>query len=143
MSFILRVLINAVAIWVATLVLGGLGVVGGEDTTSTVLVFLLLALVFGLVNAVVKPLVKLIAFPLYLITLGLFTLVVNALMLMLTGWISEQTDYGLRIDNFGTALLGALIISVVSFVLSVMVPGSRKDFGRSRSRSRSLSRSRR
>ena len=137
MSFALRVIINAVAIWVATLVLGGLDVVGGDDTTSTVLVFLLLALVFGLVNAVVKPLVKLIAFPLYLITLGLFTLVVNALMLMLTGWISEQTEYGLRIDNFGTALLGALIISVISFVLSVMIPGSRRDRGRDRSRSRS------
>lgn len=134
MSFLLRVIINAVAIWVATQLLDGLTVVGGEDTTTRVVVFLVLALVFGLVNAVVKPLVKAISFPLYLITLGLFTLVVNTLMLMLTGWISEQTDYGLRIDSFGTAFVGALIISVLSFVLSIAIPGSRKDHGRSRKR---------
>ena len=70
--------------------------------------------------------VKLFSLPLYILTLGLFTLIVNALMLWLTGWLSEQTDYGLRIDNFGTALLGALIISVVSLVLSVAIPGARK-----------------
>lgn len=125
MTFLLRVIINAVAIWLATLVLDGLEVVGGDDTTTTVIVFLVVALVFGLVNAVVKPIVKVLSFPLYILTLGLFTLVVNALMLMLTGWLSEQTDYGLRVDGFWTALVGALIISLVSFVLSVLT-GSRK-----------------
>lgn len=126
MSFLLRVIINAVAIWLATLVLPGLDVVGGNDTSTTVLVFLVVALVFGLVNAVVKPIVKLLSLPLYILTLGLFTLVVNAAMLWLTGILSEQTDYGLRIDNFGTAVLGALIVSVVSLVLSVVIPGARK-----------------
>ena len=126
MSFLLRVIINAVAIWLATLVLPGLQVVGGDDASDKVVVFLVVALVFGIVNAVVKPIVKLFSLPLYILTLGLFTLLVNALMLWLTGWLSEQTDYGLRIDNFGTALLGALIISVVSLVLSVVIPGARK-----------------
>lgn len=121
MKFLLRVIINAIAIWLATLVLPGLEVVGGDDTTTTVLVFLVVALVFGLVNAVVKPLVAILSFPLYILTLGLFTIVVNALMLLLTGWLSERTEYGLRIDNFGTALLGALIISVVSLVLNVVL----------------------
>ena len=121
MKFFLRVIINAVAIWLATLVLPGLDVVGGDDTTTTVLVFLVVALVFGLVNAVVKPVVAILSLPLYILTLGLFTIVVNALMLLLTGWLSERTDYGLRIDNFGTALLGALIISVVSLVLNVVL----------------------
>lgn len=121
MKFLLKVVINAVAIWLATLVLGGLEVVGGDSTGQTVLVFLVVALVFGIVNAVVKPIVKLLSLPLYILTLGLFTLVVNAAMLWLTGWLSEQTDYGLRIDNFWTALVGALIISVVSFVLSLGV----------------------
>ena len=121
MKFFLRVIINAVAIWLATLVLPGLDVVGGDDTTTTVLVFLVVALVFGLVNAVVKPLVAILSLPLYILTLGLFTIVVNALMLLLTGWLSERTDYGLRIDNFGTAVLGALIISVVSLVLNVVL----------------------
>ena len=125
MSFVLRVLINAVAIWLATQLLSGLEVVGGDDTGTTVIVFLLVALLFGVVNAVVKPIVKLISLPLYILTLGLFTLVVNALMLMLTGWLSEMTEYGLRIESFGTAVLGALIISIVSFLLSVVIPGSR------------------
>jgi len=119
MNFLLRVIINAVAIWFATLVLSGLEVVGGGDTTTTVIVFLVVALVFGIVNAVVKPIVKLLALPLYVLTLGLFTVIVNAAMLWLTSWLSQRTEYGLRIDNFGTAVLGALIISVVSFVLSV------------------------
>jgi putative membrane protein len=119
MSFLLRVIINAAAIWLAAQVLSGLEVVGGDDTSTTVIVYLVLGLVFGLVNAVVKPIVKLISFPLYILTLGLFTFVVNALMLMLTGWLSEQTDYGLRVDSFGTAFIGALIISIVSFILSV------------------------
>jgi len=126
MSFWLRLAINAAAIWLATVLLSGLTVVAGEGTGSTVLVLLVVALVFGLVNAIVKPIVKLIALPLYVLTLGLFTLVVNALMLMLTGWLSERTAYGLRVDDFGTAVFGAVIISVVSFLLSVVVTGSRK-----------------
>ncbi len=119
MTFLVRVVINAVAIWLATYLLDGLDVVGGDDNTSKVIVFLVVALVFGVVNAVVKPVVKLFSLPLYILTLGLFTLIVNAAMLALVGWLSEQTDYGLRINNFGTAIIGALIISVVSFVLNV------------------------
>ena len=121
MTFLLKVIINAVAIWLATLVLDGLEVVGGDETAQRVLVFLVVALVFGLVNAVVKPVVKLLSLPLYILTLGLFTLVVNAAMLWLVGWLSEQTDYGLRIDTFWTALVGALIISVASFIMSLVV----------------------
>jgi putative membrane protein len=122
MRFLLKVIVNAVAIWLATLVLSGLEVVGGEEgSAQRVLVFLVVALVFGLVNAIVKPIVKLFSLPLYILTLGLFTLVVNAAMLWLTGWLSERTDYGLRVDNFWTALVGALIISVVSFVLSLAI----------------------
>lgn len=122
MGFVVRVLINGVAIWLATLVLSGIEVVGGESTGGRAGVILLIALVFGIVNAVVKPVVKVLAFPLYVLTLGLFTVVVNALMLMLTAWITERSDWGLRIDGFGTALVGALIIAVVSFVLSVLAP---------------------
>lgn len=125
MGFIARVLVSGVAIWLATLVLPGLEVIGGESTAESVGVILLVALVFGLVNAIVKPVVALISLPLYILTLGLFTLVVNALMLMLTAWITEQTTWGLRIDNFGTAVLGALIVSVVSFVLSSMASSSK------------------
>jgi putative membrane protein len=126
MRFLVRVLINAVAIWLATVLVPGLTVVGGTTTAERVGVLAVVALVFGLVNAVVKPVVKLLAFPLYIITLGLFTLVVNALMLMLTAWVTELTTWGLRVDGFGAAVIGALLISVVSFLLSA-VTGVNRD----------------
>ena len=87
--------------------LSGLTIVGGATPPQRSAIILLVALVFGIVNAVVKPLVAFLSIPLYILTLGLFTLVVNALMLMLTAWITEATGWGLRIANFGTALLGA------------------------------------
>lgn len=122
MRFLLKVIINAVAIWLATLMLGvRLEVVGGDTDFQRVLVFLGVALVFGLINAFVKPVVKLLALPLYILTLGLFTLIVNAGMLWLVGWLSEKTEYGLRIEDFWTAVLGAIIISIASFFLSLVV----------------------
>jgi len=125
MSFVVRVLINGVAIWLATVLLSGLDVVGYDPNWQKVGIILLIALVFGIVNAVVKPIVAILSIPLYILTLGLFTLVVNALMLMLTAWITEFTDWGLRIDGFWTAVWGGLIISIVSFALSVMVSDDR------------------
>ena len=123
MSFFVRVLVNAVAIWLATLLLGShFEVVGGETTGERALIFLGVALVFGLVNAVVKPFVALLSLPLYILTLGLFTLVVNALMILLTAWITEQTDWGLRVDGFWWAVLGALVVSLASLFLSLAVP---------------------
>ncbi len=126
MSFLLRVLISGVALWLAEVLLPGMTIVGGDTTGERLLVLLAVALVFGIVNAIVKPIVQVLSIPLYILTLGLFTLVVNALMLMLTAWITEQTSWGLRIDGFGAALIGALIVSVVSFGLSVAIPRSRE-----------------
>jgi len=126
MAFILRVLINGVAIWLATLLLSGLEIVGWDSTAQKIGIILLIALIFGIVNAVVKPIVKVLSIPLYILTLGLFTLVVNALMLMLTAWITEFTDWGLRVDGFWWAVGGGLIISVVSFALSVVIPESKR-----------------
>ena len=126
MAFVIRVLINGVAIWLATILLSGLDVVGADSDWEKVGIILLVALVFGVVNAVVKPIVAFLSIPLYILTLGLFTLVVNALMLLLTAWITELTDWGLRIDDFWTAVLGGLIISVVSFGLSLAIPESKR-----------------
>ncbi|HEY0217025.1 MAG TPA: phage holin family protein [Cellulomonas sp.] len=126
MSFVLRVLISGVALWLAEILLSGISIVGADTTGGEIGVLLLTALVFGIVNAIVKPIVQVLSIPLYILTLGLFTLVVNALMLMLTAWITEQTSWGLRIDGFGTAVIGALIVSVVSFALSVAIPRSRE-----------------
>ena len=126
MRFVVRVLINAVAIWLATVLLSGLVVVGGATTLERAGVITVVALVFGLVNAIVKPIVKALSFPLYILTLGLFTLVVNALMLMLTAWFTELTTWGLRVDGFGTALVGALLISVVGLVLGAITGVNRR-----------------
>lgn len=126
MGFLVRVLVNAVAIGVTTWLLGGIELIAGDGAADQAVVLLVVALVFGLVNAIVKPVVKVLTFPVYLLTLGLFTLVVNALMLMLTAWITEQTDWGLRVDGFWTAVAGALVISVVSFVLSAALGDRRR-----------------
>lgn len=126
MSFVVRVVVNAVAIWLAEILLTGIDVVGGSGTANRILILLGVGLIFGLVNAIVKPIVKFLAFPLYILTLGLFTLVVNALMLMLTAWITEQTHWGLRVDSFGNAVIGALIISIVSFALSGLTSEKRR-----------------
>ncbi|UJP40479.1 phage holin family protein [Cellulomonas palmilytica] len=126
MAFLLRVLINGVAIWLATLVLSGLDIVGADTTAQKIGIIALIALVFGVVNAVVKPIVKVLSIPLYILTLGLFTLVVNALMLLLTEWITEFTEWGLRIDGFWWAVAGAFVISIVSFALSLVIPESRR-----------------
>lgn len=128
MAFLLRVLINGVAIWLADVLLSGLEIVDDTDSTwGHIGIIALIALVFGIVNAVIKPIVAILSIPLYILTLGLFTLVVNALMLMLTAWITEFTTWGLRIEDFWWAVLGALIISIVSFALSVLIPESRRD----------------
>lgn len=122
MALFVRVMINAVAIWLAVWLLPGLTLVPEDKGVgTTVLVTVVVSLVLGTVNAVVRPVVSLLSLPLYVLTLGLFTLVVNALMLMLTAWLTELTDYGLRVEGFWSALVGGLVISVVSFFLSYFV----------------------
>ena len=121
MRLIVRILAGAVALAVAAALIDGISV--GPGTTSERLVTLLLvAVIFGLVNAIVRPIVRLISLPLFVITLGLFTFVVNALMLLLTAWIGDQFDLAFEVDGFWSALLGALVISVVTFALNVLLP---------------------
>jgi putative membrane protein len=111
MKIILRILINAAALWVAASFVPGIRA-GGFGS------ILALALVFGLVNAFVRPFLKLVSCPIILLTLGLFTLVLNALMLMLAAWLGRGLGIEFTVDGFVPAFLGALIISVVSTLLS-------------------------
>ena len=123
MSFVIKVVVNAVAIWVATLLVPGIEVGGDGDTAAQVVTFLLVGLLFGLVNAVVKPIVKFLAFPIYVLTLGLFTFVVNAFMLQITSWIAGATPLTFAIDDFfWTAILGAVVVTIASLVLNLVVP---------------------
>lgn len=111
MKIILRILINAAALWAAAAFVPGIHA-GGIGSV------LALALVFGLVNAFVRPFLKLVSCPIILLTLGLFTLVVNALMLMLAAWLGRGVGIEFTVDGFVSAFLGALLISVVSTLLS-------------------------
>jgi putative membrane protein len=118
---IVRLLAGAVALAVAAGLIDGISV-GPGTTGERLLTLLAVAVIFGLVNAVVRPIVRLFTFPLFIITLGLFTFVVNALMLLLTAWIGDQFDLAFEVDGFVAALLGALVISVVSFLINVALP---------------------
>ena len=127
-SFAIKVVVNAIAIWIATLVTG-ISVSGGSNTTTgKILTFLFIGLLFGLVNAVVKPVVKLFTFPFYVLTLGLITFIVNALMLQLTAWLSKHNSLQLHIDDFFWQAIGAaLVVSFVSLVLNLVLPDSLRD----------------
>lgn len=111
-KFLLRVVINAIAIWVAAYIVPGL------DLTGNVLNWLIVAVIFGLVNALIRPIVKLLTLPINVVTLGLFSLVINAGMLMLTGWLTESLAIEGALFGFIPALLGSIIISIVSTVLN-------------------------
>jgi len=115
MRFLVRILINAAALWVAAYLLSGIHA-GGPGSILAV------AVVFGLVNAFVRPFLKLVSCPIIFLTLGLFTLVINALMLMLTAWVGKNLGIDFSVDGFGTAFVGALIVSIVSMLLSWLIP---------------------
>ncbi|WP_055590898.1 phage holin family protein [Peterkaempfera griseoplana] len=117
-SFVVKTLINAVAIWVAAWLVGGISLSGGS-TGHKVLTAVLVALVFGVVNWIIKPVVKLLSLPLFILTLGLITFVINGLMLWLTSWASGRLSLDFHVDGVWAALLGALIISIVSWGLNL------------------------
>ena len=124
MRFVLRLIISGVAIWVASLWIDGIGIDSDGTWQNTLFVLAVIALIFTIVNTLVKPLVKIVSLPLYVLTLGLFFLVVNALMLLLTSWLSGLVGVGLEVDGFWTAVLGALVISAVTLVLNLIVPST-------------------
>jgi len=121
MRTILRLVANAAALGVATWLLAGITL--NTPTTSRKLAALLIvALIFGVLNAVVKPVFKLVTAPIVLLTLGLFLVVINACIMLLTSWVADKVDLGWHVDGFWTAVLGALIVSIVSFFLNAFVP---------------------
>ncbi|NUL44520.1 phage holin family protein [Cellulosimicrobium funkei] len=138
-KFILRVLVNGLALWVATLILPGMDVLPsdtfgdtGDTTLNTVIAYLVIGLVFGAVNAVVKPVISLLSLPLTCLTLGLFTIIINAGMLMLTVWLTSYLPMQVTVDAFWwTAVFAAVIISIVSMlangVLGLSGANSRRD----------------
>lgn len=126
MRFVIKVIINAIALWLTSLWISGIEFITDDTVLGTVIVVAIVAAVFTVVNAIVKPIVKVVSILFYILTLGLFFLVVNALMLLLTSWLTTFTDYGLRVDGFWTAVLAGLVITIISVILSVVLPDGRR-----------------
>ncbi|MHA6968869.1 phage holin family protein [Glutamicibacter bergerei] len=123
MSFLIRVIINALALAAAVWVVPGLHISAmSDDLMGSVIAYLIIGLIFGLINALVRPIVAFFTLPITCLTLGLFTVIVNALMLLLTSWLTQFTPVGLSIDKFWwDAIAGTIIISIISAVLGVFV----------------------
>lgn len=125
MQFLTRLVVTALATAAAVWLVPGITLAGGDNADKAV-TLLLVALVFGVVNAVVKPIVSALGTCLVIITFGIFLLVINALMLMLTSWLATQFGIGFHVDGFWPALWGSVIISIVGSVLGGLL-GSKKD----------------
>ena len=109
--------LNAAALWAAAAIVPGLEFTGGLDR------LLLVAAVFGIVNSTLRPLLTILTCPLIVVTLGLFTLVINALMLLVTGWLSEGWNLGFTVTGFWSAFWGGLVVGLVSMMLAMLLPG--------------------
>ncbi|MGW1157574.1 phage holin family protein [Streptomyces sp. NPDC002513] len=120
-NFVVKTLANAGALAVAVGVLDKITLTG-SSTGKKIGTLIVVALIFGLVNFLVKPVVKVLTFPLFILTLGLITLIVNALMLLLTSWVAGKLNLSFHVEGFWTAVLGGLIISIVSWALHLVLP---------------------
>ena len=129
--FLFRAAITGLALWVVTLIVPGISFVGGQSDLEKIGIVLVVAVIFGLVNAIIKPIVQLLSIPLYILTLGLFHVVINALMLWITSWITEHTTHwGLQIDRFWwTAIWAAIVLSLVGWVFSLPFRGAERALG--------------
>ena len=121
MGFLIRLVISAVALWITSLVVPGIELTG-RSALDDALTVLVVAFIFGVVNAVLKPIVHVVGCAFYVLTLGLFALVVNALLFLLTDWIAGLVGLPFQIDGFWPAFWGAIVMAVVSWVIGVVVP---------------------
>ncbi|MEU5434020.1 phage holin family protein [Streptomyces sp. NPDC020719] len=120
-NFVVKTIANAAALAVAIWLVKDITLTG-DNTGKKALTLVLVALLFGVVNFVVKPVVKFLSFPLFILTLGLITFVINALMLLLTSWLAGKLNLSFHVHGFWTAVLGGLIISIVSWAMHVVLP---------------------
>ncbi|MBN9216051.1 MAG: hypothetical protein ABS62_10620 [Microbacterium sp. SCN 70-200] len=124
MRFLIRVVINAFAIWVVTLITALQVVVtpfAPGETLQLVLTLLAIAAVFAIVNTVIGTVIKIVAFPLYILTLGLISLLVNGLLLWITAWVTTSWGWGLSVGDFWLAVVAALLISLINWVFGIIL----------------------
>jgi putative membrane protein len=125
-GWIVRTLVNAFGLAVAAWLFDGIRITGSSDRNKT-LTLIVVALVFGIVNEFIRPIVAFLSIPLYLLTLGLFFFVVNALMLLLTSWVADGLDIGFHVSGFWTAVFGAIVISLITWWIGLLFPRSQSD----------------
>ncbi|GAB3583432.1 phage holin family protein [Leifsonia lichenia] len=122
MRFLVRLIINALALWLTTLIVSGVTVRPyAEGELPTILTYLLIALIFGVVNAIVGTAIRIVAFPLYILTLGLISFIVNGLLLLLVAWISGLMGFGLYIAGFWWGVLGALVLAIIAWLMGLIL----------------------
>jgi putative membrane protein len=121
LAMVVRVVVIAVALWVATVIVPGIDV-GATSTGTGIGTLLAVALIFGIVNAVLKPIIKVVGCAFYVLTLGLIGLVVNALLFLLVSSIADSLRLPFSVDGFRSAFLGAIVVGVVAFVLHFLIP---------------------
>ncbi|MDT5091046.1 MAG: putative rane protein [Mycobacterium sp.] len=131
--FLLRTVLTGFALWVVTKLIHGINFVGYHNQLQEMGVIFVVALVFGVVNSFVKPIVQIISIPLYILTLGLIHIVINAFMLWITAWLTDNVTggWGLHIDEFWwTAIWAAILLSIVSWLLGLLVRDTERERAR-------------
>ncbi|QIM17552.1 phage holin family protein [Leucobacter coleopterorum] len=132
MRTLARILVSAFALWLTTLIVGGSGDHGvwvepfGEGNDGYLITLVLVALVFGIVNGTLGKIVRFVSIPLYILTLGLFGLIVNGIMFAIVAWLSDLAGFGLRIDGFWWGVIAALVLSILSGILNGLLGTNRK-----------------
>lgn len=121
MAFVIRTAVTAVALWIATLLVSGISVTG-SSTPRNILTLIAVAIIFGLVNAILKPIIKILGCFFYIITLGLIALVVNALLFLLVDWLADLLNLPFNVDGFWSAFWGAIIVGIVGWAISLFIP---------------------
>ncbi|MBP6684833.1 MAG: phage holin family protein [Leucobacter sp.] len=132
MRLIMRVLVSTFALWLTTLIVGGSGPRGfwiepiNDDPYSPLITMLLVALVFGLVNGTLGRIVRIVSIPLYILTLGLFGLIVNGILISVIAWLSGAAGFGLHVDGFWWGVLGAIVMSLLASIMNGLLGTNRK-----------------
>jgi putative membrane protein len=121
MRFLIRTVVTAFALWVSTLIVDGI-TVSGSSTFANVATLVAVAVIFGLVNAIIKPIVKILGCLFYILTLGLIAFVVNALLFLLVDWLADLLNLPFHVDGFWSAFWGAIIVGVVSWLINLVIP---------------------
>jgi putative membrane protein len=121
--FLVRLAINAVALWLTTLIVDGINVepFAPGETLQIVFTYLIVAFIFGVVNGIVGNAIRIVAFPLYILTLGLLALIVNGFLLLIVSWISDLLGFGLQVDGFWWGVGGAIVLGLISWLLGIIL----------------------